>query len=164
MNRAHASLRGDQGQVLILVLAFVALMGLVLVPLLAQTTTSVIAARELAQQEARVSAVNAGLDLALQHVLEQPNGSENPCAAAGGAPTQVTINDVDVQIGCRVVVAPPPRTAGPIVLGLSARTVDGSAKTITATAAVSFSRMVGVPGVAYSPWPPILESRSVENP
>ncbi|MEZ4501088.1 MAG: hypothetical protein R3C39_00475 [Dehalococcoidia bacterium] len=150
LKRAHPRGRGEQGFVLILVLLFVAVVGLVTVALLRQTSTSIAAVKVATTNEARVSAVNAGIDVVIRDIESETDGS---CSGAS-----LSLNSVPVQASCSTLSGPPAPT--PTVVGpdtgddgsvitteieyavyywtINSATTDGTAKNISAEASVQY--------------------------
>jgi type II secretory pathway pseudopilin PulG len=106
LKRAHPRGQEDDGFVLIMVLLFVAVVGLVTVALLRQTSTSLAAVRVATTNEARVSAVNAGIDVVIRGIEE-----DEACSLES-----LTLNSVPVTASCLPLSGPPaPTPPDPVI-------------------------------------------------
>jgi len=158
-----------------MVLLFMVVVGLVTVALLQQTSTSLKAVHVATTNEARVSAVNAGIDVVIRDIEADTDGS------CSGVPS-LDVNSVNVSASCDPLSGPPAPT--PTVIGpetgedgsettteinydvyywtIDSATTDGSVKTISAEASVQY--LVTTTKVTVVPPPPEPEPSPTPGP
>lgn len=88
----------DEGAVLVLVLVFVVVIGLLSVALLEESRAGVITTSTVTRNQARVAAVNGGVDAAIQSLRTDPT----LCGAPGSTSTlaPLTLNNQAVTVSC----------------------------------------------------------------